>query len=203
MHELLGTASGEELALEDYLEDYDQRFWRIEEHGFWKLERQQTFQEPGFGSWEAFVAGDWPEALRLIEAERAGFEEYFDRLAKQHITFRRVRVVQEPISPYLQWELHVLRLREQCGEQIRIIGADEIAAFESNGRLPELITLGSDTLYEISYSEQGIVEGAARFTDRETITTCRQFIERLYAEGQELGHYFQDAVAELDPPHVD
>jgi hypothetical protein len=70
------------------------------------------------------------------------------------------------------------------------------------GQLPELITLGSDALYEILYSEQGIVEGASCFTDRETITRCRQFIERLYAEGQELNHYFQDAVTKLDPPHV-
>ncbi|WP_431894775.1 hypothetical protein [Micromonospora haikouensis] len=33
--------------------------------GFWKLERQQTFKEPGDEGWRAFADGRWEESLRI------------------------------------------------------------------------------------------------------------------------------------------
>jgi hypothetical protein len=200
MHELFEPADVERLPLDAYLDDFERRFWAITEHGFWKLERQQTFQEPGFDSWEAFADGRWDDALRLLEAERGGFEDYFARLAKQQIIFTRVRVVEEPIAPYLQWELHVLRLRETCGEQIRVIGPEKISRFEQERTMPELVTLGTDTMYQIRYDQQGVLEGALRSTDRAAITRCRTVIEDLYAEGEDLSSYFPRQVAPLAPP---
>ncbi|MET8358849.1 DUF6879 family protein [Micromonospora sp. NPDC005171] len=61
MRELLGGDPGEVLALDDYWADFDQRFWKTGPPGFWKLERQQTFQEPQDEGWQAFAAGRWEE----------------------------------------------------------------------------------------------------------------------------------------------
>jgi len=200
MRDLFNPTDGEPLPLDTYLADYEQRFWAITDHDFWKLERQQTFQEPGFGSWKAFAQGRWDEALRLIDAEREGFEEYFARLAKHQIAFTRVRVVEEPIAPYLQWELHVLHLRQACGERVRVIGPDTISRLETDRPLSELITLGDDAMYQIQYNQEGVLDGALRFTDRATITRCRNLIEDLYAEGEDLSSYFPRVVARLTPP---
>lgn len=200
MRDLLDESTGEYLPLLAYLDDYEKQFWAINEHGFWKLEAQQSFKEPGFGSWEAFAAGRWDEALHLIEAEREGFQQYFARIDQHGFGFHRVRLVAQPIAPYLQWELHVLRLREQCGEHIRVVQPDQLAALDADGPLPELITLGADVMYQIRYDASGILQGAVRFTDRETITTCRRFIERLYTAGEQLSSFFPRLVAPLEPP---
>ena len=191
---------GEPLDLDVYLRDYEASFWTIKEHGFWKLERQQRFKEPGFGSWEAFAAGRWDEALVLLETERPAFESYFARLAEAGIACRRVRVVEEPIAPYLQWELHVLRLREQCGEYVRVVGPEAVAQLDADGVAPELITLGTGPLYQILYSEQGILAGAVKFASPETVTRCRLVFEELYAQGKDLATYFERVVAHLEPP---
>jgi hypothetical protein len=50
-------------------------------------------------------------------------------------------VVERPICPYLQWELHLLTMRAQCGELIRVVPVDMVRDLEANGQLPELITL--------------------------------------------------------------
>lgn len=114
----------------------------------WKLERRQHFREPGDASWEAFVRGDWQEALRLIEAQRAGLLDLSRLAARHRCRLLRVRVVEVPLTPYLQWELHLLRVRAECGELIRVTGPEHIAAYERESPVPELVTLNDDTVYE-------------------------------------------------------
>lgn len=69
MLERVPDLPGLTLDQETYLRDYWAEYERIGDH-FWKLERIQTFREPGDPSWEAFVDGDWPRALELNEADR-------------------------------------------------------------------------------------------------------------------------------------
>jgi hypothetical protein len=60
MIDLIPDISGLELDLASYSDAYDEAYKQIV---FWKLERRQTFREPGMPSWEAFAAGDWNHAL--------------------------------------------------------------------------------------------------------------------------------------------
>ena len=45
MPESLDNAAGERMDLDDYYADFERHFWHVKE--FWKLERGQTFAEPG------------------------------------------------------------------------------------------------------------------------------------------------------------
>ncbi|MER7009567.1 DUF6879 family protein [Dactylosporangium sp. NPDC000555] len=157
MPDLLDGVDSELLTLDDYFLDFDQDFWSIEEGDFWKLERQQHFREPGDNSWRAFAEGNWSEALRLLEARRDDLADYYRRIAAHGFATFRVRVVEQPIIPYLQWELHLLRARERAGALIRVIGPDKIAELEFDGLVPEFATLGSTVLYEPVYDEQGVL----------------------------------------------
>ncbi|MDQ0934094.1 DUF6879 family protein [Streptomyces turgidiscabies] len=103
------------MALEDYYADFEKYFWHCGDLRFWKLERQQTFKEPGYDSWEAFWRGDWDESLRLLETGRADMAEYHRKVEQHGFVARRARVVEEPLSDYMQWELRALRIRDQCG----------------------------------------------------------------------------------------
>ncbi|RYJ31108.1 hypothetical protein CU044_0751 [Streptomyces sp. L-9-10] len=196
----LADATGDRLELDAYLEDFDQHFWRAGRAGFWKLERQQTFREPGVKSWEAFFRGEWGTALSLISEQRGHYERYFRKIADHGFGLHRVRVVEEPISPYLQWELHLLRLKEQCGEDTRVVGLDDIALLEPDGALPEIAIIGSSVLYEIVYDGEGNLAGGIRYTDSGAIAECRRIIRDLHGSGERLDSFFGRRVASLPAP---
>lgn len=200
MHELTGTRPGEPLELEAYREDFRRRDFAVDGCDSWKLERRQHFREPGDPSWEAFALGNWQQALRLIEEQR---DELLDlsRLAARHnCRLLRVRVVEEPLTPYLQWELHLLRLRAECGELIRVIGPEHVAAYEHDGSVPELVTLNDDTVYEIRYDAEGVLTGAVRYVDRTSRDRTVARIGGLYMRGEDIGTFFAREVAGLKPP---
>jgi hypothetical protein len=188
-------------SLDDYRRDFRERQWTIDGQDSWKLERQQRFREPGFASWEASARGDWGESLRLIEEERDYLREFSQEVESRRITLFRVRVVEQPIAPYLQWELHLLRLCAECGEKIRVVGPECLAELERSGPLPELLTLGDRMTYQIRYTDEGILDGAVRFKDPATTARCRALTRNLYAAGEDLASYFTREVAHLPPPH--
>jgi len=200
MRELLDRSSGERLGPAEYRAEFLERFWAITRHDFWKLERQQTFAEPGDRSWEAFRAGDWDRALRLIEARREALLAEGRRMAGLGLTSYRVRVVARPVTAYLQWELQLLRLLGECSDSVRVIGVEAAEPFEDAGVLPEVVTLGDDLTYEVLYDDNGELSGATRFADPALTTRCRELIQRLYKAGEDIGGFFAREVAHLSPP---
>jgi hypothetical protein len=200
MRDLLDRSLGQRLNVAEYREDFKKIFWTITEHDFWKLERIQTFREPGDESWEAFDRGDWTTALRLIEQRREAFQDDGQRMAKIGLTSYRVRVVAQPITAYLQWELHLLLLMGECSDHIRVVGPDTVKHMEAGGPVPEVVTLGPNLTYEVLYDEAGVLDGAIRFADPEVTSCCRETIQGLYASGEDIGVFFDRVVAHLPPP---
>jgi hypothetical protein len=85
---------------------------------------------------------------------------------------------------------------------IRVVSATDITNLERDGSLPEIVTLGPDTVYQVIYSEVGAAEGAVRSTDPDEVIRWREFIQRLYASGEDIAIFFDRAVAGLRPPHT-
>lgn len=200
MHDLLVGATGERMALPRYLADFEREFWAIEQGDFWKLERQQTFREPENASWQAFVRGSWHEAMRLQQASRADLESYYRRISAAGFVTRRVRVIEKPITPYLQWELHILRLRHEYGGRCRVIGPEHVRDLESHESLPEIYTLGRNVMYQAVYDDDGVLVAGIRFDDRALVQRCRDVIRGLYELGEDLSDFFDREVAVLGPP---
>ncbi|MEO3777283.1 DUF6879 family protein [Micromonospora sp. B11E3] len=202
MHDLTGGDPGERLSLDDYWADFEDRFWKSAAPGFWKLERQQTFKEPYDEGWRAFADGRWEESLRILDARRPEFRNYYRRIADNGFATRRVRVVEQPLTPYLQWELHVLLLRHEHGGLTSVVGPDAVAAAESGGPVPEIYTLGTEVMYEAVYDADGVLAAARRWRDPELVGRCQAYIESLYHDGEPLDEFFARAVAPLEPPRV-
>lgn len=181
--------SGVTLSVEEYIDDFFPRFWHISEGDFWKLERIQSFQEQDSASWNAFARGDRDEAFRLIEARRASLAEYYAKVAHSGFTTYRARVVEDQITPYLQWELHSLRQRNELGEQIRVVSATEVAPLERQGMLPEIVTVGTEAVYEVLYDAQGTNTGAVRSEVPDDVTRWRAFIRDLYSLGEDIDDF--------------
>lgn len=200
MRDLVGASPGERLGLEAYREDFRRRDFAVDGCDSWKLERRQDFREPGDPSWEAFVRGDWEQALRLIEARRGELLDLSRLGARHDCRLLRVRVVEQPLTPYLQWELHLLHVRAECGELIRVVGPERVAAYEHDCPVPELITLNDDTVYEIRYDAEGTLAGAVRYMGRAPRDRVAARIEELYMAGEDMGTFFAREVAGRKPP---
>ncbi|WP_042432148.1 DUF6879 family protein [Streptacidiphilus anmyonensis] len=197
---LLDRTEGLRLDGAAYVADFEERFWRIGPDGFWKLECLQSYDETGFPSWEAFRRGDWAEALRLVEQSRPEIERQSAALAAAGIRHHRARVVVEPVSPYVQWELHVLRAKDQRGEHVAVLTVDRAAALVGAGPLPDLVVLGDEAVYEVHYTAAGVPDGATRYREDEVIRRARDFVRLLHRAGEGLAAYFPREIAGLGAP---
>lgn len=181
-----------------YLDDSSQYWTRIDH--FDKLERIQRFRQPEDASWRAFAAGRWADSLQLTALNRPNVVAEFDEDARLGYTLCRVRVVEFPIDPYLQWEAHRLKVRADCGENIRVVGPEAIVQFENEQTVPELIFMGTLAMYEVLYDETGELAGGRKFTEPELIAGCLAEVRELYAKGEDFNTFFEREIAPLPAP---
>jgi hypothetical protein len=195
----LDGAVGERLELPEYYTDFERHFAEARE--FLKLERGQAFAEPGNPSWEAFSHGDWARSMALIECLREDLKEYHRQAEAAGTSTYRIRIVSFPLTPYVQWELHVLRLRDETGGSVRILLDSAVADVEDQGPLPDIYTVDRAVMYEAVYDDHGVLEHALRYTDQAVVRRCRDFIADLYNRGEPISDFFAREVASLPPPH--
>ncbi|MFC3998065.1 DUF6879 family protein [Nocardiopsis sediminis] len=198
----LDHSVGERLPLDVYDADFDRRDSEVTGRASWKFERLQHFRELDNESWDALDRGDWDESLRLLEGMREGLADAIRGEMSRGNPFHRVRVVAEPLTPYLQWELHGLRLQAECGRPTRVVRDEVIHPLEGERPLPEVVVLGGRTLYEVVYTEEGLLDSAVRFTDPEVVQRWEAFIEQLYKGGEDVVSYTDRYVFRLPPPRL-
>lgn len=197
MIDLIPDISGPELDLATYSDAYDEAYKQIV---FWKLERRQTFREPGTPSWEAFAAGDWDHALELNECERDTVRAKVAEDESLGVESCRLRVVEHPVTPYLQWEMQYFRLLAEAGEDLRVIHASRLRHLETARPLPEIVILGDRVLFEVLYDAEGTAYGARRIDDPQVIAEAGREVASLYANAEPLPDYFAREIASLPPP---
>ncbi|MFJ2826400.1 DUF6879 family protein [Streptomyces sp. NPDC087263] len=167
-----------------------------------KLERGQHFKERGFPSWEAFADGDWERALSLTEERREDYAEELRQASRLGVTHRRLRVVEFPITPYVQWELFALRVRVNLGDEIKVVDARRISDIERTHQVPEVVILGDVAMYEVVYDEDGNADGANRYTDRSLIRETNAGFDALYERAEGFHDFFDREIVTLAPPQV-
>ncbi|MCC9742723.1 DUF6879 family protein [Streptomyces sp. MNU89] len=200
MREIFGGAHGNRLEQAAYTPDFMERFWRIGAEGFWKLERMQRYDEGDFPSWLAFRGGEWERSLRLIEELRPEYEEEFGKITGSGIGLHRVRIVERPVTPYIQWELNILHVKREYGEKVSVLEAERVAPYEREKPLPELCVLGSEAVYVLDYTPAGVPDGATRFTQPEVVERSRALVRELYGSGESLETYFPREIAQMGVP---
>jgi hypothetical protein len=196
----LSPEQGEALARDAYRREFRLRDEAIRDRDSWKLERRQHFEEQSSASWDAMRRGEWENSLRLLEESRGALLAEAREDARRGSRFHRVRIVERPLSPYVQWQLHSLRLRAECGESVRVMDAEKLGAAEARGLLPELVVLGGRTLYQVRYTEAGVPDGAIRYTDPGLVRDWERYLKRLHETGEDIQSYFTRQVAPLPPP---
>jgi hypothetical protein len=167
----------------------------------WKLERSQVFTEAADDpAWQAFASGDWLKSVAVFESERSDIQAEAEKYTRQGSEFRRLRIVEQPVSAYLQWELQSLKIFDESGMPIRALDASSVRNLEDSGQLPEIVIVGDEVLYEVQYDSQWSACGARRITDRDVIWQATADIAGLWAEAEPLAEYFSREIATLPPP---
>ncbi|MCX5377465.1 DUF6879 family protein [Streptomyces sp. NBC_00091] len=206
MHDLRAPAlpanQGEPLGAYAYTEDLRARRAAVRNGESWRLERLQHFEETDDPTREALRRGDWREVLRLIEAERIAARRAADDDSRNGSPLRRLRVVEEPLSPYVQWQLHWLHMRAEAGHHTRVLSAEEFSFTEAadGGPLPEIVIVDGHVLYEVLYTPVGVHAGARRYEDPAVVRPWEVYLKRAYAMAEDVRTYFTHTVAHLPPP---
>lgn len=190
----VGSAVGLDLDVLDYLAGFDR------DHGgctepLWKLERAQEFYEPDVASWRAMMDGEWAHSLALAEGMVTHVADYF----RNHMPVNRVRVVEFPITPYLQWEMHLLDMRARAGSPCRVVPAARASAFDP---MPELVIFSPGLMYEVLYDEYGGGRGGRRITDPGVVGPCLRAVQELFAEGEDVHDFHRREIVPLPPPSI-
>ncbi|MGP3956414.1 DUF6879 family protein [Nonomuraea sp. 3N208] len=187
-------ADGLDLDVPEYQSGFD-RDHAARTEPMWKLERAQVFYEPDVASWRAMMDGDWAGSLALAERMAGPLEDYF----RSRVPVRRVRVVEFPITAYLQWELHVLAVRARAGSPCRVVPAERVAALDP---LPELVIFSQSLMYEVLYDRYGGCRGGRRVTDPHVVAPCLRAVRALYTDGEDVLRFHEREIAPLPPPVV-
>jgi hypothetical protein len=138
--------------------------------------------------------------MRLLEDGREELTELHRENAARGTVARRIRIAALPVTPYLHWELCLLKIRDEAGGSIRILLDTDVADLEDQGLLPEIYTMDRDVMYQAVYDDYDVLEHALRYTDKTLVSRCRDFIVGLYGRGEPVGSFFEREIAHRPPP---
>lgn len=106
--------------------------WSKTSRRFLKLECWQEYRECETNqSQDAYNRGDIAKASELLREEAEADRSLYEDIKQHGIDYARIRLVQEPLTPYLKYELMAYEIRARMGESI------EVVRWESTSRLPD------------------------------------------------------------------
>ncbi|MER5420208.1 DUF6879 family protein [Streptosporangium roseum] len=115
------TKSGRRLNLDEF-GTWFLDAWSRTESRFLKLECWQSYREREVTTSQvAHERGDVQEAWRLLRQESETERSLYEDVERKGIDYARIRLIQEPLTPYLDYELIAYRIRAAMGETIEIV----------------------------------------------------------------------------------
>ena len=117
-------ASSIRLNLDRFAAEFSTAWSRLQSQ-FLKLECWQRYQEAVSNeSQAAYERGDIEAARELLEREAEADRPLYEDIGRPGIEYARVRLIQEPLTAYLRYELMAYRIRERLGERIEVVRCD-------------------------------------------------------------------------------
>jgi hypothetical protein len=152
----------------------------------WRLETQGIYREPYEAEhFRRFLDGepddlewmrDWLDTIRAI-TQVGRF-------------FGRVRVLTQPLTDYLRWEIQVTPVNIEAGEDIRFLTADQAADLGLPGH--DYYLFDDELVARMYFGDQGFL-GAELITDPSTVAQHRAWRELAWGHAMTFTDYARTA----------
>jgi hypothetical protein len=110
------------------LEEFQSQFsyaWSKLAARFLKLECWQSYQElEASESQDAYNRGDVVASRDLLREEAEADRPLYEDIRERGLDYSRIRLVQEPLTSYLAYELTAYQIRASMGENIEVVRFD-------------------------------------------------------------------------------
>lgn len=140
-------------------QDFDSEFhalWSRMKTRFLKLECWQEYQEPNSKSLTAFMCGDTAHADKLLQLEAAQGKSLYEDVARRKIDYTRIRIIRQPLTPYLRWEMRNYKVRAAMGETIVFIDDSDSMMPLPNEHLFDFLLFDRDVALVHNYGNNGL-----------------------------------------------
>lgn len=109
------------LDLDEFQSEFS-RAWPKAGSRFIKLECWQQYREQEASrSQDEYSRGDIPRTRELLRVEAEADRPLYEDVRRRGIGYARIRLVQQPLTPYLKYELMAYEIRAEMGENIEVV----------------------------------------------------------------------------------
>lgn len=153
--------------------------WSRMESRFLKLECWQTYRElEASESQAAYESGDVEAARKLLQQEAAADRSLYEDVTRRHIEYARVRLVQEPLTSYLTYEMLNYRIRADMGENIEVVVCDPALHLPDERHFDFLLFDGHTALiHDYGAGDVGLQTGGWLAHEPGTIAVLKELVE--------------------------
>jgi hypothetical protein len=172
--------NGRRLSLAEFQAQFSSAWAELADR-FLKLECWQAYQElESSESQDAYNRGDMVAARGLLRAEAEADRNLYLDIKERGIDYARIRLIQEPLTSYLAYELIAYEIRAAMGENI------EVVRFDAATRLPSqeyfdflLFDRHTALIHDYGTGEVGRQTGGWMTHNAEVITSLTDVAETL------------------------
>ncbi|MEV7808598.1 DUF6879 family protein [Microbispora sp. NPDC088329] len=182
------TKAGERLDLEEFGERFAAA-WSSLERRFLKVECWQSYHEPGRNrSQEAYYRGDADQAVNLLRKEAEADKPLYDDIRERGIEYARIRLVQEPLTIYLRYEMLAYRIRAEMGENIEVVPCDPVRSLPDD-ELFDFLLFDRCTALVHDYGDIGLQAGGWLLHDDEALSRLERTAIELRQVAMPFEHF--------------
>ncbi|MEV5751550.1 DUF6879 family protein [Actinoallomurus sp. NPDC052308] len=176
------------------LDDFGTAFadaWSRIESRFLKLECWQAYQErEASESQAAYEQGDIHAAQKLLYREAQADRPLYEDVKKQGIEYARVRLIQEPLTAYLRYELLSYQIRADMGENIEVVVCDPALPLPDEQYFDFLLfDRHTALIHDYGYGETGLQTGGWLTQESKVIALLEDSIGTLRQKAIPLRDY--------------
>jgi hypothetical protein len=165
------------------------RAWSRIQSRFLKLECWQTYRERETNkSQAAYDNGDVSRARELLRQEAEIDRPLYEDIRTRGIDYTRIRLIQEPLTPYLRYELMAYRIREDMGENIEVVRCGNDLELPSEDYF-DFLLFDRHTALIHDYGDTGLQSGGWITRNTDVISSLETLAVRLRASAFPLREF--------------
>lgn len=179
---------GAALTVEEFSARFDAE-WEKLSLRFFKYESLQYYKGEENAGFDAFRAGDYPEAIKRLRVARGEDRPFFESARRRGAQFVRVHAAHHPFSDYMQFEYYSYLMSEALGEEIYYV--DERKVMQSfDSLLSDFVLFDNRSVMFQDFDESGQFQGGWFSEDREAITQFGNIATALMSHATPFEQYY-------------